>query len=155
MLRVTGKFSWRLYPLPHYFFFSKGRQCRSVNCSDAWQQLEQLDITEGLGLLTCQAFSDQPSWQWPLYPLPPFGVSTYTYKMNTFPFLFNSILNIFPENSSKTVCNTVFLFNSEPEFAGSNPAEAVGFFGRPENSQYAFLRRGSKRICPMSQLCGM
>jgi hypothetical protein len=43
----------------------------------------------------------------------------------------------------------------EPEFAGSNPAEAVGFFGHPKNSQYAFLRRGSKIICPMSQLCGM
>ena len=43
----------------------------------------------------------------------------------------------------------------EPEFACSNPAEAVGFFGRPENPQYAFLRRGSKIICPMSQLCGM
>ena len=27
----------------------------------------------------------------------------------------------------------------EPEFAGSNPAEAVGFFGSPENPQYAFL----------------
>ena len=43
----------------------------------------------------------------------------------------------------------------EPEFVGPNPAEAVGFFGRPENPQYAFLRRGSKIICPMSQLCGM
>ena len=43
----------------------------------------------------------------------------------------------------------------EPEFAGSNPAEAVGFFGRPENPQYAFLRRGSKIIFPMSQVCGM
>jgi len=32
----------------------------------------------------------------------------------------------------------------EPEFAGSNPAEVFGFFGRPENPQYAFLRRGSK-----------
>jgi hypothetical protein len=42
-----------------------------------------------------------------------------------------------------------------PEFAGSNPAEAVGFFGHRENPQYAFLRRGSKIICPMSQLCGM
>jgi len=41
------------------------------------------------------------------------------------------------------------------EFAGSNPAEAVGFFGRPENPQYAFLQWGSKIICPMSQLCGM
>jgi len=39
--------------------------------------------------------------------------------------------------------------------AGSNPAEAVRFFGLPENPQYAFLRRGSKIICPMSQLCGM
>jgi hypothetical protein len=35
------------------------------------------------------------------------------------------------------------------KIAGSNPAEAVGFF-RP-----AFLRRGSKAVCPMSQICGM
>jgi len=41
-----------------------------------------------------------------------------------------------------------------PKFAGSNPAEAVGFFGR-KNPQHAFLRRGSKRISPMSYLCGM
>jgi hypothetical protein len=41
-----------------------------------------------------------------------------------------------------------------PKFAGSNPAEAVGFFGR-KNPQHAFLRRGSKAVCPMSQLCGM
>ena len=41
-----------------------------------------------------------------------------------------------------------------PKFAGSNPAEAVGFFGR-KNPQHKFLRRGSKRIRPMSQLCGM
>ena len=41
-----------------------------------------------------------------------------------------------------------------PKLAGSNPTEAVGFFGR-RNPQYAFLRRGSKRICPMSQLCAM
>jgi hypothetical protein len=44
---------------------------------------------------------------------------------------------------------------SIPEFEGSNPAEAVGFFGHPENSQYALLRRGGKIICPMSHLCGM
>ena len=36
-----------------------------------------------------------------------------------------------------------------PEFAGSNPAEAVGFFGR-KNPQHAFLRRGSKAVGPMS-----
>jgi hypothetical protein len=37
---------------------------------------------------------------------------------------------------------------------GFNPAEAVGFFGR-KNPQHAFLRRGSKAVCPMSQICGM
>jgi hypothetical protein len=36
-----------------------------------------------------------------------------------------------------------------PKFAGSNPAEAVGFFGR-KNPQHAFLRRGSKAVCLMS-----
>ena len=30
----------------------------------------------------------------------------------------------------------------------------LDFYGR-KNPQRAFLRRGSKRICPMSQLCGM
>jgi hypothetical protein len=42
----------------------------------------------------------------------------------------------------------------DPKFAGSSPTEAVGFFGR-KNPQHAFLRMGSKAICPMSQLCGM
>ena len=36
-----------------------------------------------------------------------------------------------------------------PKFAGSNPAEAVGFLGR-KNPQHTFLRRGSKVIGPMS-----
>ena len=36
-----------------------------------------------------------------------------------------------------------------PKFAGSNPAEAVGFL-RTKNPQHAFLRRGSKAVCPMS-----
>jgi hypothetical protein len=36
-----------------------------------------------------------------------------------------------------------------PKFAGLNPAEAVGFFGR-KNPQRAFLRRGSKAVGPMS-----
>jgi len=36
-----------------------------------------------------------------------------------------------------------------PKFAGSNPAEAVGFLGR-KNPQHAFLRRGSKAVVPMS-----
>jgi hypothetical protein len=36
-----------------------------------------------------------------------------------------------------------------PEFAGSIPTEAVGW---EKNPQHAFLRRGSKIICPMTQL---
>jgi hypothetical protein len=41
-----------------------------------------------------------------------------------------------------------------PKIAGSDRAEAVGFF-RLKNPQHAFLRRGSKAVCPMSQICGM
>ena len=36
-----------------------------------------------------------------------------------------------------------------PKFAGSNPAEAVGFLGR-KNPQHTFLQRGSKAVGPMS-----
>jgi len=36
-----------------------------------------------------------------------------------------------------------------PKFAGSNPAEAVGFLGR-KNPQHAFLQKGSKAVGPMS-----
>ena len=39
--------------------------------------------------------------------------------------------------------------------SGSNPAEVVGFFRHLKNPPHAFLRRGSERICPMSQLCGI
>ena len=35
-----------------------------------------------------------------------------------------------------------------PEFAGSNPAEAVGFLGR-KNPHHALLRRGSEAVGPM------
>ena len=41
-----------------------------------------------------------------------------------------------------------------PKFADSHPVEAVEFLGR-RNLQHAFLRRGSKAVCPMSQICGM
>jgi hypothetical protein len=34
------------------------------------------------------------------------------------------------------------------------PAEAVGFFGL-KIPQHAFFRKGSKAVCPMSQICGM
>jgi hypothetical protein len=37
-----------------------------------------------------------------------------------------------------------------PKFAGSHPAEAVGFLGLKKNPHYAFLRRGSKAVGRMS-----
>ena len=37
-----------------------------------------------------------------------------------------------------------------PKFAGSNPAQIVGFLRRKNNPQHAFLRRGSKAVGPMS-----
>jgi hypothetical protein len=40
-----------------------------------------------------------------------------------------------------------------PKFADSNPAEAVGFLKGDKNPQRAFLRKGSKIIGPMSQIC--
>jgi len=36
-----------------------------------------------------------------------------------------------------------------PKFAGSNPAEAVGFLGQ-KNPQNTFLWRGSKAVGPIS-----
>ena len=37
-----------------------------------------------------------------------------------------------------------------PKFAGSNPAEAIGFLrGKKKNPQHAFLRRGSKAVGPI------
>ena len=42
-----------------------------------------------------------------------------------------------------------------PKFAGSNPAEAVGFLRGDKNPQHAVLWKGSKIIGPMSQICGM
>ena len=42
-----------------------------------------------------------------------------------------------------------------PKFAGSNPAEAVGFLQGDKNPQHVFLRKASKIIGPMSQICGM
>jgi hypothetical protein len=40
----------------------------------------------------------------------------------------------------------VSMLSLVPKIARSNPAEAVGSFG------HAFFRRGSKAVCPMSQL---
>jgi hypothetical protein len=47
---------------------------------------------------------------------------------------------------------TVEFAATVPKFAGSNPAEAVGYFGR-KSPQHAFPRRGIIAVCSMSQLC--
>jgi hypothetical protein len=42
-----------------------------------------------------------------------------------------------------------------PKFAGSNLAEAIGFFRAKKNPQRAFLLKGSKTVGPMSLIYGM
>ena len=40
------------------------------------------------------------------------------------------------------------------KLAGLDPAEAVGFFrAKKRNPHHAFLRKGSKALCPMSHIC--
>jgi hypothetical protein len=41
-----------------------------------------------------------------------------------------------------------------PKITGLLLAETVGFF-RQKNPQHAFLQKGSKAVCPMSQICSM
>jgi hypothetical protein len=48
----------------------------------------------------------------------------------------------------------VSMLASITRLRGLNRTEAVGFLGR-KNPQHAFLRKGSKAACPMSQICGM
>jgi hypothetical protein len=49
----------------------------------------------------------------------------------------------------------VSMLASGTQDRGFNPAEAIRiFFGR-KDPQHAFLRKGSKAVCPMSQICGM
>jgi hypothetical protein len=63
--------------------------------------------------------------------------------------------NIFPNTVTAQVLVVVsYLLPLLPKITASNLAEAVGFFGQ-KNPQHAFLQRGSKAVCPMSQICGM
>jgi hypothetical protein len=49
----------------------------------------------------------------------------------------------------------VSMLASGNQVRGFKPGRSLRiFFGR-KNPQHAFLRRGSKAVCPMSQLCGM
>jgi hypothetical protein len=49
---------------------------------------------------------------------------------------------------TSTIVRFHYVLLPVPKIAGSNPAEAIGFFGR-KNPQYAFLRSGSKAVCSM------
>jgi hypothetical protein len=49
----------------------------------------------------------------------------------------------------------VSMLASGTRVRGFDPAVAVGFFRYGKNPQHAFLRRGSKILCPMSQVCDM
>jgi hypothetical protein len=48
----------------------------------------------------------------------------------------------------------VSMLASGTQDRGFDPGQSRRFF-RAKNPQHAFLRRGSKAFCPMSQICGM
>ena len=49
----------------------------------------------------------------------------------------------------------VSMLASGTRVRGFKPGRSRWIFRASENPPHAFLRRGSERICPMSQLCGM
>jgi hypothetical protein len=53
-----------------------------------------------------------------------------------------------------TVATSVSTLASGTQVRGFEPSQSHRIFGR-KNHQRAFLRRGSKTVSPMSQLCGM
>jgi len=69
-------------------------------------------------------------------------------------YMFRSIAAIYtyitpPYTTRGFGCLGVACWPLVSKFAGSNPAEAVGFLGR-KNPQHTFLRRGSKAVGPIS-----
>jgi hypothetical protein len=53
-----------------------------------------------------------------------------------------------------TAASNIGKDTQHPLNTGLNPAKAIGFF-KGKNPHHAFLRRGSKVICPISQINGM
>jgi hypothetical protein len=49
----------------------------------------------------------------------------------------------------------VSMLASGTQVRGFKPGQSRRIFQGEKNSQHAFLRRGSKAVGPMSQLCGM
>jgi hypothetical protein len=78
------------------------------------------------------------------------SVCLYSYVPNTQ----STHCNVFFHSVSWHLLTPCSCWPLVPKIAGSLPAEAVGFFGR-KNPQRAFLRKGSKAVCPMSQICSM
>jgi hypothetical protein len=58
-----------------------------------------------------------------------------------------NVLNTRKKFHSETDASKLHSWPLVPKIAGSNPAEAVGFFGR-KIPQHAFLQRGSKAVSP-------
>jgi hypothetical protein len=68
---------------------------------------------------------------------------------NKYPFFYDSLILRLSDGFGGLVVSMLV-----PKIAGSNPAEAVGFF-RAKNPQYACLRRGSKAAGSISQIFGI
>jgi len=77
------------------------------------------------------------------YMFRPHGVTSRSYKRSTHIALWKQDLT-WGFGGLEVACWPLV-----PKFAGSHPAEAVGFLGR-KIPQHAFLRGGSKAVGPMS-----
>jgi hypothetical protein len=49
----------------------------------------------------------------------------------------------------------VSMLPSGTQHRGFKPTRSRQMYSGRKNPQHAFLRRGSKAVCPMSQVCGM
>jgi hypothetical protein len=110
-----------------------------------------------------------PNWLWTGSPLPIFW-TTDRNKANLWHVMFFFKLLYFNHYHSATalVGQSLISHSDTPHSVGllwhaglwypwsriRSRAKPLDFFGW-KNPQYAFLQKGSKAICPMSQICGM
>ena len=128
--REHGKYKWQLLNTKIRVY----RFVDSVSCNDSWQ----------LPNLTHEFFS------------------MYLFIYSSLHFSSMSCSSSGETNCINTAsgnCHSVLVAVScagweHPSLRVQTRPKLLNFFRR-KNPQHAFLRRGSKRICPMSQLCGM
>jgi hypothetical protein len=147
---------WQTETSKSLFLWSESEvspQFWNLNCGTLWLPVVLLEGQFGLHL---SSFSSDVCLvgKYLSFPLFSFHNSHFSLKRDTKDIQIRREELLLEQHKTETAQRLWWSSDLVPKIAGSNPAEAVGFFGR-QNPQHAFLRRGSKAVCPMSQLCGM